>query len=88
MFGTNYNDYRMKLGYTACTIDEADGMFKRYAIWTRQFAWLPHRCELTQKWIWFSQAYCGRAIWSGPGTPVVETRWHRYDEHIIWELQR
>jgi hypothetical protein len=87
MFGTNYNDYRMKLGYTACTIDEADGMFKRYAIWTRQFAWLPHRCELTRKIIWFQHGYRGHMIWYGEWS-TDEYRWHRYDEHIIWELQR
>ena len=88
MFGSNYNDYRMKLGYNPKSSTEADWVFHKTAIWTKQFAWLPHRCELTKKIIWLQSAYQGIAGYGWQKSVVYECHWHSYDEHIIWELQR
>ena len=89
MFGSNYNDYRMKLGYNPKSSTEADWVFHKTAIWTKEVAWLPHRCNLTKKIIWLQFAYQGIARYYGQSVHVVyEYHWHRYDEHIIWELQK
>ena len=89
MFGSNYNDYRMKLGYNPKSLDEVEWMFYRTALWTKKFAWVPHRCNLTKKFIWLENAYKGTAEYrSGDIDSVCEHRWHNYDEHIIWELQK
>jgi hypothetical protein len=88
MFGTNYNDHRAAAGFAEKSQQEADWVFHKTAIWTRQFAWLPHRCELTKKIIWLQSAYQGRAGYGDPNEAVYEYRWHDYNEHIIWELKR
>ena len=88
MFGTNYNDHRMKLGYTPKSNSAADQEFYRSAKWSLRYAILPHRCELTKKIIWLENAYYGCAEWLRPGGLEYEDCWHRYNEHIIWELQK
>lgn len=89
MFGSNYNDYRMKLGYNPKSSTEADWVFHKTAIWTKQFAWLPHQCSLTKKYIWLKDAYKGTAIYRFQDSHLLsEHRWHDYNEHIIWELQK
>jgi len=93
MFGSNYNDYRMKLGYNPKSSTEADWVFYKKAIWIKEFAWLPHRCMLTKKIIWLKDAYKGTALYSVHNSVhdaviTSEYRWHDYDEHIIWELQK
>ena len=89
MFGSNYNDYRIKLGYNPKLSTESDWHFYRIASWTKDFAWVPHRCNLTKKYIWLEYAYRGMAIYrAGDFDSVTEYQWHNYDEHIIWELQK
>jgi hypothetical protein len=88
MFGTNYNNHRVSLGYSARTIEEMNQAFHARAVWNVKFAWWPHRCDATGRIMWLQLAYRGRATWTGPGTDAVETRWHRYDEHLIWILKR
>lgn len=87
MFGSNYNDHRVSLGYSARTIEEMNQAFHARAQWTMEFAWLPHRCDITQRIIWLQLAYCGRARWTGPGDDAVETRWHERHEHLIYALK-
>jgi hypothetical protein len=60
----------------------------RVANWQLKFAWLPHRCSLSGRFIWLKFAYCGRKIISGPGEPVIEDYWHTTTEHMIWLLKR
>ena len=86
MFGTNYNDHRVAMGYSAKSDQEADEMFYKYATWTRKFAWLPHRCELTRKIIWFQHGYRGHMIWYGEWS-TDEYRWHDLQEHLFWTLK-
>ena len=56
--------------------------------WQLKFAWMPHRCIRSGKFIWLEYAYLGTAVWTGPGTPVFEYNWHSKEEHLIWHLKR
>jgi len=87
MFGTNYNDHRASLGYSVRSVEEADQAFYDHAEWSMKFVILPHRCDITKKIIWLQYAYCGVAIWTGPGDDAVEIRWHDRHEHLIWTLK-
>jgi hypothetical protein len=62
--------------------------FLRKAKWTEEFAWLPHQCRISRRWIWLKKAYRGVAIYNGPGYPVTETHWHESGEHIKWVLTK
>ena len=53
-----------------------------------KFSLLPRRCYLSGKWIWLQYAYKLTRIWTGPGEPIVEHRWHDKLEHIIWQLKK
>ena len=85
--GTDYNDHRVSLGYSVRSVKEVDNAFRDRAEWTLEFAWLPHRCDITGGIIWLQLAYCGRAVWTGPGDDAVETRWHDRHEHLIYTLK-
>jgi len=87
MFGSNYNDHRASLGYSVRSVEEVNTAFHSRAQWTKEFAWLPHRCDATGRIIWLQQAYRGQAVWTGPGDDAVETRWHDRHEHLIYALK-
>ena len=53
----------------------------RYCLW-------PRRCYNTYRWLWLTTAVRGRAIWTGPGEPVVEDRWYNSDEALIIMLKK
>ena len=53
-----------------------------------KFAWLPKICDISSKRVWLQKAYKMTAMWTGPGTPAFETRWHDKNAHIIWKLTR
>lgn len=61
--------------------------FYRRAMWHYSFAWLPQRCIISGERIWLKFAYQGSAIWTGPGTSVIEKHWHSPIEHIMWEIK-
>jgi hypothetical protein len=66
-----------------------NGSFYINAEWTlRRIIW-PQRCEITGRKLWpGTQAYRGRVVWhDGPGTPVVECKWHARQEHLMWQLK-
>jgi hypothetical protein len=52
------------------------------------FSFLPRRCYLSKKLIWFKKGYMYVRYITGPGEPVVQYRWHDKQEHIIWQLKR
>lgn len=52
-----------------------------------KFAWLPKRCAISKKQIWFKYAYKLTVMYTGPGDPVYEYRWHNKNEHLLWELK-
>lgn len=61
--------------------------FDTRAKWKLAFVWWPSRCDITDKRLWLCMAYRGTAMWTGPGDPVYETRWHEKNEHLIWEIK-
>jgi hypothetical protein len=61
--------------------------FYQKAKWQMAFAWLPHRCVLSDKIIWLQNGYIGEARWTGPGEDHVEYNWHTKTEHLIWCLK-
>jgi hypothetical protein len=63
-----------------------DSFYDR-AYWKLKFLWVPKRSYLTNKWLWLRNVYEGTAMWTGPGTPVIEFRYHEPDEHLIWRLK-
>lgn len=64
-----------------------DRAFWNRARWDLKFAWLPHRCEFSRRLIWLKQAYCGTAVFTGPGMPVYEYRWATREEYLIARLK-
>jgi hypothetical protein len=69
-------------------INQSNGSFYIRAEWQlRRVTW-PQRCEITGRRLWpGTRAYRGRATWTGPGTPVVEYKWHALQEHLLWQLK-
>ena len=62
-------------------------IFYRKAKWALKFLLWPRRCELSKKILWLTYAYQGHAMWTGPGDPVHEYRWHGKDHHLIWIIK-
>ena len=65
-----------------------DDAFYNRAYWRQRFMWWPRRSALTGRWLWLRRAYEGTAMWTGPGTPVFEFRYHEPKEHLIWSLKK
>jgi len=67
---------------------DRDALFYIRAEWQlRRVTW-PQRCEISRRRLWpGTWAYRGRAMYTGPGEPVFETRWHDCAEHIVWQLK-
>ncbi len=63
-------------------------LFYSRAEWTRTFAWLPHRCHLSNRIIWLKMAYRGIVTYLDPGVPMVQYIWHHEHEHLIWLLKK
>ena len=65
-----------------------DALFYIRARWELKRVLWPCHCEITGRRLWPSTlAYRGRAMYTGPGEPVYETRWHDKEEHLIWQLK-
>ena len=65
-----------------------DGSFYIRAEWKLCRVIWPQRCEITGRRLWpGTQAYRGIATWTGPGTPVIEYKWHARQEHLMWQLK-
>jgi hypothetical protein len=45
------------------------------ARWYLKTSWIPQRCDQSGQWLWLCKAYQGEATWTGPGDPIIETRW-------------
>ena len=72
---------------TGMWVDEQYDPFYNRAKWSMSFCWIPRRCTLSNKLQWLKYAYKGTAMWTGPGEPVYEHRWHNKQEHLIWKLK-
>jgi hypothetical protein len=69
-------------------IDLPNGIFYIRAQWRLCRVIWPQRCEITGRRLWpGTQAYRGIATWTGPGTPVIEYKWHARQEHLMWQLK-
>ena len=89
MFGSNYNDHRVAMGYNPKSSTEVEWIFYRNATWVESFAWLPHRCNLTKRFIWLENAYRGTQRYPiNDNRFIYEHRWHSYDDHVIWLLKK
>ena len=53
-----------------------------------KFAWLPQKCDISGKRIWLKYGYRVTAMWTGPGEPIFEHKWHDKNAHIMWLLKR
>ena len=65
---------------------ECDDRFNHKAFWTRRFAFLPHRCDITKKLIWLRFAFRGDRYYFCPADYIVESRWHTPKAHTYWAL--
>ena len=52
----------------------------RYCLW-------PRRCYNTGRWLWLETAMRGRAIWHGPGEPVIEEHWYHQHEALVMMIK-
>ena len=68
-------------------MDETYDPFLNRAKWKLTFAWVPHRCYLSSKWIWLGLGYQGTAVWTGPGEAVFETHWLTKEEFLVGILK-
>jgi hypothetical protein len=64
-----------------------DQFFYKKADWYYKFAWLPHRCNLSNKRIWLKKAYRGIAMYTGPGDPIFEYKWVSREEFIMARIK-
>lgn len=67
---------------------DRDEEFYRRANWEEKFTLLPQRCALSNYRIWLKKGFIGTAIWTGPGLPVYEYKWHDAKEHTMWLLKQ
>ena len=61
--------------------------FERRARFEYRWSLWPRRCYRSNLWIW-GRAVRAQAVWTGPGDPVVETRWLHRDEAVIMIMKR
>jgi hypothetical protein len=85
MMGAGYIGKRAMAGIWD---NDRDDAFYRRAEWEERFALTPQRCDLSQKRIWLKRGFVGAAVWTGPGSPVWEYRWHDAQEHMMWLLRK
>jgi hypothetical protein len=76
----------MGAGYTAVPLDE---LFYNKLVGTQlKFVWMPVKCNISGKSMWLEFAYKLTALYTGPGDPLFEYKWHDKHEHLIWKLKR
>jgi len=66
---------------------DRDEHFYRRAVWVKRFAWWPKRCDCSGRWLWLQRVMMGVAMYTGPGDPVFEFRWHDAKEHVMFLLK-
>ena len=64
-----------------------EGLWSKRAQWSLCFCWIPRKCAISGKWIWLDLAYHGQLMYTGPGDPHHDSRWHDANEHLIWLLK-
>lgn len=62
--------------------------FKRRCIgWQLKYCFIPRRCFYTGKLLWFTMAYKGVGMITGPGEPVFEHRWCERHEWLFLKIK-
>ena len=65
-----------------------DEDFKRRCIgWKLKYSIWPRRCHYTKKFLWFTLAYKGTAMVTGPGTPEFEDRWCHRESYLFLKIK-
>jgi hypothetical protein len=59
----------------------------RKAQWALAFALCPHRCEISNKMIWFEDAYRATSVLTGPGDPIIEHIWLSKNQYLLEVLK-
>ena len=54
-----------------------------------ELKWLlwPHRCAVSNKWLWLTRAYRAMYVITGPGDPCIWTRWYSREEMLVLKLK-
>ena len=61
-----------------------DQYFYSKATWQLKFAWLPHRCDRSNKLIWLYFGMKGKAMYGTLTDSVIEYHWMTVEEHLLW----
>jgi hypothetical protein len=70
------------------TLMWADEVWKLRCIgWSLKYSLVPRKCHYTGKRLWFTLAYKGTAMITGPGTPVFEDRWCDRNEYLFLKIK-
>ena len=67
---------------------DEDNAFDNRARICQVFAWWPCRCWITGQWMWLTHVTAGTAVWTGPGTPIVEKRYYNSAEYLMYQLKQ
>jgi len=67
-------------------MDDHWALYNRTTQWQLVFSFLPRRCELTRRRMWFEWCYRGFTFITGPGDPVAEYVYLCKDSFIIESL--
>ena len=57
------------------------------AKFVKRFAFLPHKCHLSGRWIWMEWAIRGEENESGWAGSLSYYRWFDKGEHLIWMMK-
>ena len=64
---------------------DMNALFYIRARWIEKRIWCLRRCELSRRWIWPGTCcFEGTATFVEPTKTRTETRWHDYQEHLMW----
>lgn len=61
--------------------------FLERALVNRKWSIWPRRCSVSQRWVWFTRAYCATYAIHGPGEPAVWVRWYSDQEMLVLKLK-
>jgi len=79
--------YGYQPGAMGVDFEPHDPFYDR-AVYKYKWCWIPRRCYDTKKILWLTWAVRGRATWTGPGDPVIETRWYDRNRAILMFMKR
>lgn len=60
---------------------------RRCLNWQLKWSLWPRKCHYTGKLLWFTLAYKGTAMITGPGEPVFEYRWCERQEYLFLRIK-